>query len=248
MRAVIAFLIASVAGITAQDRPLPDPEPFFTAARENLSRANQLQTRFAYKERRTELHMNPFGRLGTGGVVVIEMTPAAEPGVFYRRLIERDGKPVPDAKPDRIERGRRRPGSRSSIEEAASVMVFTMDRRERIDGRDVIVVRFEPKPDAKPQTREAKLATVLKGTIWVDEAAREVMRAEAIAVDDVSYGLGVIARLRKGASMTLVRAPVDGQVWMPTSIRFTGEGTAMVFRKLTVNHAIEWFDYRMVGG
>jgi hypothetical protein len=122
-----------------------------------------------------------------------------------------------------------------------------MNRRERIDGRDVIVVLFEPKPEAKPQTREGRLAKVLKGTIWVDEAAREVMRAEATAIDDVSYGFGMIARLNKGATMSLTREQVDGDVWLPTSIRFSGEGRALMFRKLTVNHVIEWFDYRAAG-
>ena len=66
-------------------------------------------------------------------------------------------------------------------------------------------------------------------------------------MDEVSYGLGVIARLRKGATFALTRAPVDGDVWQPTTLRFTGEGRAIVFRKLTVNHVIEWFGYRAVG-
>jgi hypothetical protein len=166
--------------------------------------------------------------------------------VTWRLLLERDGKPVPDARPERSER-RRSPEERSSVEDTASVLAFTMDRRERIDGRDVIVVRFEPKPDARPQTREGKLATVLEGTIWVDEAAREVIRAEATAIDDVSYGFGMIARLNKGATMSLTREQVDGDVWLPTSVRFSGAGRALIFRRLTVNHVIQWFDYQLAG-
>jgi len=245
-RAICVFLIVSLAGSAAQERPLPDADAFFAAARENLARAGREQARFAYKERRTELHMNPFGRMGTGGVRINQVTPGEEPGVTHRRLLERDGKPVPDAKTERVER-RRRPEGRSSIEDAASVLTFKMDRRERIDGRDVIVVRFAPKPDAKPQTREGRLATVLKGTIWVDEVTHEVMRAEATATDDVSYGFGMIARLNKGATMELTREPVAGGVWLPTSLRFSGEGRALLVRKVTVNHVIEWFDYQLAG-
>jgi hypothetical protein len=239
----VVLAVAAVAAPAGQPAPLPDPEAFFAATRDNLARAGQLQDRFAYKERRTELHMNPFGRLGTGGVRVQQVTPLpGQPGVFERRLLERDGKPVPDSKPERFER-RRRPQGRSSIDDAASALTFTIDRRERIDGRDVIVVRFAPKPGAKPQTREGRLATVLEGAVWIDEAAHEVMRAEATAIDDVSYGFGMIAKLKKGASMSLTRAPVASQIWLPTSVRFSGEGTAMLFRKLTVKHVIEWFDY-----
>lgn len=246
MRPVLVLILVSLASLHAQQAPLPDPEPFLAATRDNLARAGQVQDRYAYKERRTELHMNPFGKIGTGGTRLHEFTPGSEPGVVFRRLLEIDGEPVPDSTPERRDR-RRRPQGRSSVEDAASVLTFTIDRRERIDGRDVIVVVFEPKPDARPQTREGRLATVLRGMIWIDEAAREVMRAEATAIEDVSYGLGVVARLRKGATMSLTREKVDNQVWLPNSLRFTGEGRALLFRKLTVNHVIEWFDYTLAG-
>jgi hypothetical protein len=74
----------------------------------------------------------------------------------------------------------------------------------------------------------------------------EVVRVEATAVDDISYGLGVVARLNKGATVTLVRERVDAETWLPTSIRFSGDGRAIVFRKLHVDHLIEWFDYKRV--
>lgn len=244
-----ALLVVVAVGVTAAQEvalpnaALPDVGPFLAAARENLAKATKLQSRYTYKERSTEIHRNPFGRIGSGGARVFEMRPTGEAGVFMRRLIEDDGVPVPDAKPERIERRGRRPQSRSSIEDAAAVLTFTLVRRERVDGRDQIVVRFEGDPDARPQTREGRMAKMLTGHIWIDEQAREVVRAEATATDDVSYGLGMVVRLRKGARMSLTRAPVDGQVWMLTSLRFTGEGRAMLVRKLTVNHVIEWFDY-----
>jgi len=243
---VAAVAVLSVgAGLGARQAPLPESEPFLTAVRENLARAGRVQDRFSYKERRTELHMNPFGKIGTGGSRVHEFIPGSDPGLFYRRLIERDGTAVADSDLERIDRRNRRPQGRSGVEDTVAVLRFTLDRRERSDGRDVIVVTFEPKPNARPETREGRIAKVLRGTIWIDEAAREVMRAEATAIDDVSYGLGVIARLRKGASLSLTRERVADDVWLPTSVRFSGEGRALLFRKLTVNHVIEWFDYRL---
>ena len=245
MRLAAVFVLSGIAALAAQPSPLPDPEAFFVATRENLTKADRVQQRYAYRERRTELHTNPFGKLGTGVVRLDEVKPVeGEPGVFHRLLLERDGKPIVAAKPERFERRRRTKG-RSAIEEAAEVLQFAIDRRDRLDGRNVIVVTFKPKPGARPETREGRMATMLTGTVWVDEAAREVMRAEATAMDDLSYGFGVIARLHKGATFSLTRAPVDGDVWQPTSLRFTGVGRAIVFRKLTVNHVIEWFDYKL---
>jgi hypothetical protein len=62
----------------------------------------------------------------------------------------------------------------------------------------------------------------------VDEAAAEVVRVEATAIEDITYGLGVVARLNKGAVVTLVRERVESDTWLPTSIRFSGEGRAML--------------------
>jgi len=230
----------------ARRHPLPEEESFLAEARENLARSNRVQSRYAYRERRTELHMNPFGRLGTGAIVVYDVTPADDGSALYRTLLERDGRPETGSRPERQERRTRSQG-RSPVDDALAVLQFAIDGRETIDGRDAIVVRFEPRRDGRPSTREGRIAKVMKGTVWVDEAAREVMRAEATAIDSLSYGFGIIARLNEGTHVTLTREPVDGDIWLPTSIRLEGRGRAILFRRLTIDHVIEWFDYRRTG-
>jgi hypothetical protein len=239
-----SYLLSPTSYLLAAQRPLPDEEAFFAATRENLARATREQHRYGYKERRTELHMNPFGRLGTGEVRLYEVTPGPEPSVRFRRLLERDGTPVSDSEPEREEQ-RARPQGRSAVEDTVATLRFSMIGRETVEGRDAIAVRFEPRPGADPETREGRMAKAFAGTIWIDEAAREVMRVEATAIDDLSYGFGLVARLNEGATAMLTRAPVGRGLWLPTSIRLTGEGRALLFlRKLQVDHVIEWFDYR----
>jgi hypothetical protein len=235
---------SSLLTAAAQDTRLPDEESFLAAVRENMARANREQHRYAYKERRTELHTNPFGRLGTGDVVVYDVTPGPETGVTFRRLLERNGKPVLNSKPERQER-RVRAGSRSTVDDTVNVLDFAVDRRETVNGRSAIVVRFAPKRGAEAETREGRMAKAFTGLIWVDEAAREVMRVEATALDDLSYGLGLIARMRKGSAVTLVRERIDDKIWLPTSIKFKGDGRALLaLRKLNIDFSVEWFDYR----
>jgi hypothetical protein len=154
--------------------------------------------------------------------------------------------PVTGAPVERTRPRARTPGRRSAIDDVADTLDLALDHRETRNGRDVLVVTFTPKPNADPQTREGRIAQHFRGRIYVDEADAEVMRVEATAVDDITYGLGVIARVGKGASGTLVRERVDGDTWMPTSIRLSGEGRAILFRKLRIDHLIEWFDYRRV--
>jgi hypothetical protein len=241
--AVAASLLQSA---TAKDvRPFPDPTVFFEAVRANLARSQDDQKLFAYKERRTELNLNPFGRLGTGGSRVREVTPVENGTAVTIRVIERDGKPVTDSMPVRrpmrmSARGRR------VVDDVAATLDISMSRRERLDGRDAIVAVFNARPDAKPQTREGRIACDFSGEIWIDELTREVTRIDAKAIDDVAFGYGVLARLNKGATVTLRRELVHGNLWLPVSMRFSGEGRALLLRKLTIDFAVDWFDYRRV--
>ena len=244
--AVLFFLLAPAAFLTtaSPQAPLPDEESFFSAVRDNMARANREQIRYAYKERRTELNTNPFGRLGTGDVVLYAVIPGPSPSVTFRTLLERNGKAVPNSKPEKQERPVRTDGP-STIDDTAATLQFSIVRREFLHGRPVIVVRFTPRPDANPQTREGKLAKLFAGSIWVDEAAREVTRVDATAVDDLSYGFGLLAKVRKGSVVTLTREPIDDRLWLPTSVKFKGDGRALLaLRKLNIDFAVEWFDYR----
>jgi hypothetical protein len=227
----------------AQQRPLPPADAFYAAVRANLTRADREQYRYAYRERRTELHTNPFGRIGTGGTVTYEVIPGAQLGMYERRLIERDGKPVPAAKPELVDR-RDQAGTNPSIDDVVATLDFKIRGRENVGGRECIVIDFAPRKDAAPKTRQGKVAKIFKGAVWVDEALHEVIRVEATSIDDLSYGLGVVARLDEGTHATLVREQIDSSIWLPTSVRLKGEGRAMLFRKLNIDFVVEWFNYR----
>jgi hypothetical protein len=244
VRLVAAALLLQVA--TARDaRPIPEPGPFFDAVRANLAKSQDEQNRFSYKERRTDLDLNPFGHIGTGEVRVIAVTPVDGGKAVTRQLIERDGRPVVNSPPTRrdirmTERGK------SVVEDVAAMLDVKIDHRDRLDSRDAIVVTFTPKRDARPRTREGRLARGFAGEIWIDELAREVVKVDARAIDDLSFGYGVLGRLNKGATVVVRRQPIDANLWLPVSIRFDGEGRALLFRKLTINFAVDWFDYRRV--
>jgi len=241
-------VLASTVLAMQAGRPMPEHDAFVKATRDNLIRSQREQFNYSYKERRTEFHVNPFGRVGTGGIEGWEVTPIENGTVILRRLIERDGKPVADGDVNRVKvtEERRREGRRTSMDDVVAMLTFTMDRREKVQGRDAIAVRFTPKPTAEPETREGRIAQAFSGIAWVDEAAREVIRVEATAVDSISFGFGLIARLNKGTTATLTREPIPAGIWLPTSIRFSGEGRALLIRKLNVDQRIEWSEYKKV--
>jgi hypothetical protein len=257
--------------VPAQDRRLPDPETFYRMVRQNLTRAERSQHLFTYKERRTDIHTNPFGKLGTGGTSVFHVYPSPARRLSYRRLMERDGKPIPErelAEQDREYRVRvdevlrqramaasdhrsveqeseaARQRQQRTIDDVIDTLQFQLKGRTTHEGVPAIVVTFTPKPNARPSTRQGRTAQKFTGTIWVDEAALEVMRVEAKSTDNLTYGGGLVASLGEGTTATVTRRRVGGDVWMPTALTLNGQGRAVVFRKLVVDYEIEWFDYR----
>jgi hypothetical protein len=270
--ACLATLVGVGAAVGQDSRTLPVPEVLYRAVRENLVRAERVAHLYAYQERRTDVHTNPFGRVGTGGTRVFEVYPSPTPGLIYRRLVQRnDVRVTVDelADQDRDYRRRvadvqrrsadRRPEARSRAEQEASrardrrqrriedvveALRFTLEGRTVYDGRPAITISFAPRPDAKPETREGRMAVKFEGTIWIDEAASEVMHVEGTSIDDITFGWGLAARVRKGASASLTRRPVADGLWMPTQIRLTGSGSAALFRRLVIDFAVDWFDYR----
>jgi hypothetical protein len=272
-RAALTIAGVAVATITAGGQAgLPPRDAFLRDARENMARSQQLWHRYAYKERRTDLHTNPFGRLGTGGTRVLEVRPSPDPRLTYRRVLEINGVAVSQAELDRqdaeyrarLARAEREEAHRSDgdaarqqqhdllarrraqmmLDDVVNTLHFDLARREIHHGRPAIVVSFAAKPDARPTTREGRVARVFKGEIWVDEGVREVVSVKAAASDDVSFG-GFIARIYEGTEVGIERREVEPGVWMPTRLTLTGQFRAL-FRRAKLDHHIEWFDYHKI--
>lgn len=265
---VVACTLIAVQGSAAQNGPLPPRDTFLREAREALTRSQLLWHRYSYRERRTELHMNPFGRMGTGGTRLTEVRPAADPRLTHRRVLERNGVAVPKSDLDRQEaeyrarvaeiareagdadaaKGRERDEmlarqrAQRTVEEVINTLQFDLVRRETRNGRQTIVVLFAAKPDAQPTTREGRLAKAFSGTVWIEESSREVIDVDATAGDDVSFG-GFIAKVYKGTKAMVKREEVAPGVWMPTRLSLSGDVRAL-FRRAKIDHVVEWFDYR----
>jgi hypothetical protein len=270
LAALISSLVVAAASAGQQTDGLPDPETFLAEARKRLAGNEVLQSRYTYRERVTRLRFNPFGQMGTGPVEVYEVYPVAD-GLSYRRLVEREGKPVPadelaesdhaflreyqdwqrtiarEGRDERAERQRRlaekRAEDRARADEALRVFTFTLERREVLDGEPVIVVSFKPRPDARPRSREAKIAASFAGVAYVHEQEYELMRVEAEAIRDTTFGYGVIARLHKGTKAVARRRKIGG-AWLPVETRMTGTGRALLFRKVEINYLRQYSDYR----
>jgi len=244
----------------------------FRAVRENLVLAERETHLYTYRERRTDIHTNPFGKLGTGGESLFEVYPSPARRLTYRRLIEKDGVRVPAAqvaeqdqryrtRAAEVQKGmaartaadprvlegeaqRAREQRQRAVDDVVDTLAFTMKGRVTHKGAPAIAIGFAGRADAKPSTRQGRIAQKFSGTLYVDERVNEVVSLEAASTDDISYGYGMVAKLGEGTTVTLTREPVEGNLWMPTRLTMKGRGRALLLRRLVIDFAIDWFDYR----
>lgn len=273
VRLTVAVLLAVTAGLAAQNHaPLPDQDTFFAEARKRLASNDLIQSRYSFRERTTELRLNPFGRsMGTGPINIYEYYPHPNEAMSYRRLVEREGRPVSAwelAQQDEAYRHKLAAWQRQVARESTSTRVarlraaeqqrqreaelarealdmfdFRITGRDQWEGQPAIVVTFTPRPGAVARSREGKLARVFAGRAWIHEFEYELMHVEATATDDVSFWGGVVGRLNKGLTARFTRRKIDG-VWLPVESRFRGTGRALLFRKVDINFARDYYDYR----
>jgi hypothetical protein len=92
---------------------------------------------------------------------------------------------------------------------------FTMEGRETLDGRPMLMLSFHPKSSyASARTIEDKVLNKLSGTLWVDETEAEIAKLSVSLTKDLSFGLfGAVGSLRQ-FDLKLDRERLGDGVWV----------------------------------
>jgi hypothetical protein len=269
MRALVLAAIL-VAAPTAQERPLPDFDTFAAEVKKHLATDDERQSGYVFTERRVEQKVNGEGRVTSESVKVYEVYPGLPGEDRYRRLIEEDGRAMP---PDRLakqdaerqktaEEYARKQGVASerqkearkldkaraeysdAVEDIFRVYDIRMLRRERIDGAETILATLTPKPRARPQTADGKVMQHFKARAWISESDYELARVEIEAIDNLSFGLGLLARVHKGTVATYQRRKINGESWLPAQVTWTASARVLLLRRLRLRGVSEFSNYR----
>ncbi|MCM3878837.1 MAG: hypothetical protein ND807_01900 [Vicinamibacterales bacterium] len=269
MRSLLtALLLVSVA--SAQDRPLPDFDTFSTQVKKHLATDEERQSGYMFTERRIEQKLDGAGRKTSETIKVFEVYPGLPGEERYRRLIEEDGRPVPAdklAKQDRErqqdvesyaksqssesrrqkaarEREKARRENDAAIDDIFRIFDIRMVRRESIDGHATILATLDPKAGVKAKTDDGKVMQHFKARAWVSETDYELVRIEIEAVRDLSFGLGLLARVHKGTVASFERQKVNNEVWLPLNVTWTASGRVLLFKRLRLRGISEFSGYR----
>ena len=265
---VVALLLAGAAH--AQERPLPDFDTFAAEVKKHLATDEERQSGYVFNERRIEQKVNAAGRVTAESVKVYEVYPGLPGEDRYRRLIEEDGRSIPTGRLAKQDTERREkaenyarkqaiPSERqkdaraqdkarkeysAAVEDIFRVYDIRMERREPVDGIDTIVATLVPKADARPQTDDGKIMRHFKARAWISESDYELVRVEIEAIDNLSFGLGLLARVHKGTVATYQRRKVDGRTWLPAEVTWTASGRVLLVRRLRLRGISEFSNYR----
>jgi hypothetical protein len=160
----------------------------------------------------------------------------------YARRVAKD----PDGERARLERERAKDQKEraETIEDAFRVFDLKMIRREPIDGHDAILISMTPRPDAKTRTRAGGIMKKFSGRVWVSESDYEVARVEIEAIDTVSIGFGLLARLHKGSQLSFSRRKVNDEAWLPAAAHYAISGRVGLIAVIRRGAVVEFSNYR----
>ena len=270
----VILILMHPAANAAQDRPLPELEPFLKEVRERLQPARTLQNNYTYAETRRELKLDKHGSTTGVSEKVFENYPGFPGEPRWERLIAEDGMPVPAKELEEVdhrrqekavsyarrlqehpeqEQARQLRQQKEAQQQASEAVADTfrvyeirMLRREMVDDHQTIAFSLMPRPNAKPRTREGRDMRHFSATAWVSESDFEVVRVEVVAIHTVKMGLGVglFARLHEGARLSFVRRKINGEIWLPATSIYEGSARLGLIRIVRQRGESEFTNYR----
>ena len=223
---VVLSAAQPVSGLQAAG-PLPDIHDLMRQVEEHQHQLDKVRENYTYTSLDTTQDIDASGQ--------VKKTETEESEVFFvngheiHRMVKKDGKPL-DAGADKKETGRvtkevekaqKTPPDKStnggdvSITKILSVMDVRNPRRDLYHGRPTIVFDFIGRKDAKTHGLAEDASKKLQGTLWVDEADREVAHLDVSFDDNFRVGGGLVATIQKGSNFHFEQSPINGELWLP---------------------------------
>jgi hypothetical protein len=244
--------VAVLAAVLAADAPLPEGNAYVRglAARQR-QRAEVLDT-YSYDLISVREDLDGKGRVTRRRTQVYETFFVG--GRPVRRLVSEDGRPL-DGKQqaradrdveDRVEAIRKgqaaeeRPGARLLV--ILERFDFRTAGRDDIEGRPAIVLDFVPQPGKRDIEGDAALRQ-LTGRLWVDEAEREIVRAEIRNRGPIKLAWGLGASVSSLEIRTDFRK-VDGAAWLPVRDETLAAGRLLLLKRFRTRVTRSYGNYR----
>lgn len=244
--------------LLAQDAnpPLPDIHKLMMEVQEHQRQLDKVRENYTYTSMQTVQDLDSNGR--------VTQTKTTENEDFFvnshviERTVKKDGKPLDphdeqkDAerviklveKAQKVPPGEPLEGESISISRVLEIMDVRNPRRENFRGRPTIVFDFIGRKDAKTHGLAEDASKKLQGTLWVDEADREVAHMEVSFDDNFRVAGGLFATVQKGSSFRFDQEQVNGELWLPTGAEANFQARLMMVKGIRQHFTERDYDFK----
>jgi hypothetical protein len=98
---------------------------------------------------------------------------------------------------------------------------------------DETTLHFVPNPSFKPPTREARVFAAATGDLIADNHQHRIRSVHGTLVHDVTFGGGLLGRLKQGGSFAIEQQQVAPSLWQLTLIHIHLDGNALLFKSIS---------------
>ena len=260
--AVVLAGLISVSPLIAQSkpspgRPIPDIRQLMKEVREHQKKLEKVRENYTYTSLQTTQDIDSKGR------VTKTETREAEDffvnGHVIERVVKKNGRPLTGHDLEKetkrvtklVEKAQKTPpdepleGRSISISRVLEIMDVYNPRREMFRGRGTFVFDFKGRKDAKTHGVVEDASKKLQGTIWIDEADRQVAHLEVTFVDNFHVGWGLFANIQKGSNFRFDQAPVSQGLWLPTGAEATVQARVLLLKNMRRHFIEQDSDYKV---
>ena len=142
-------------------------------------------------------------------------------------------------------------GQEVSVSRLLDIMDVRNPRRAIFRGRPTILFDFVGRKDAKTHGLVEDASKKLEGTIWIDEADREVAHLEVRFDDNFRIAGGLFASVEKGSNFEFDQAPVESAagsgLWLPTGGEANMQARVLLLKNLRQRVTERDFDFQHFG-
>lgn len=216
-------------------QPLPDIHELMREVQEHQTQLDKIRENYTYTSYQVVEDIDANGQ--------VKKTEASEYNDFFvnghliERKVKQNDKPL-DAHADQketervtklVEKAEKTPrdhpieGPTITVSRLLEIMDVRNERRELYRGDPTIVFDFVGRKDAKTHGLAEDASKKLQGTIWINEADRQVAHLEVRFDDNFRLIGGLVATVEKGSNFRFDQARVNGEIWLPTA----GQGTML---------------------
>jgi len=233
------------------DAPLPDIRQLMHEVMNHQKELEKVRESYTYSSTQTVEDIDAKGSVTK--TETLENDDFFVNGHAIERIVKKNGQPLSEHDQQKeteritklVEKAQKTPadqpleGPSITVSRVLDLMAVSNERRVTYRGRPAIVFDFVGRKDAKTHGIAEDASKKLKGTIWIDEADRQVAHLEVSFDDNFHVAGGLVVNIQKGSNFRFDQAPVEERLWLPTG----GEGTVQA-RVLLLKNMRQHFSER----